>query len=235
MNKKLFLFIKSYNDFMRNNGNQELIYNFNDIEKNLFKSYNDTINIYDKVSKLYPSIKKYIMDNYFKIYLDGNQELLLKNQTCNICEENFNHISAVKMDENNIVHSCCYNNKITKLKALKINNKFDKTDKCLLCKNKFSNNKNIMYRENTFYHKECYTNTIKNAIKDKKCSVCNELLYDLNSELIYCYETKNKDDLFHSKCATKKHIQKSIQTKFNKCSVCNFYVEGKEYIHDECI
>jgi hypothetical protein len=236
MDHDFVLFVTSYNNYMRSLDANEYVYTINDLQCELDKCSNEK-NIYSKIIKCFPTIEKFLLDNYYKIYIDGCQKVIEKNKTCNVCNNTFSQITAAKKDDEGcLIHTICDIKRRNKIKCDNVNALFHEKNMCFICNNDFESKLNIIFTNDKFCHKLCYTNKIKDRVKNNNCSICDRLLYtNLNvDELTFCYERKKPDVHFHSKCMDKKHVQASIRLTFNKCGACRFLIEEKLYIHDFC-
>jgi len=237
MDNDFILFIAAYNSHMRSLNANEYVYTEEQLKSKIDTNCPNRKNMYDKVAKYFPTIQKFMLDNYHKVYIDSRQKLVLRTKTCHVCNNNFGQVCAVKLDEDReMIHATCDKKRKNEMKCRKVNEMFNDFGSCFICSEEFTDNKNVLFTDKKFCHISCYVNKVKDRVKDNKCSICDSTLFtDLNkTELVFCYERKQPNLHFHSSCARGKHIQTSIRLSFNKCGTCRFYIEEKKYIHDFC-
>ena len=95
--------LANYNSEMRSNNDAEYIYSENEILKKIGKKSN----MYDKIREEFPTIRKFLMVNYYCVYFDGVQKMIPKNTLCNICNKDFCFNSSITYNNRNIIHSRC--------------------------------------------------------------------------------------------------------------------------------
>jgi hypothetical protein len=248
MNNDLSQFIEKYNCYMRKRKDFAYIYTMDEILIKLrIKFVNITKNVYDKIGELYPTIKKYTLMNFFKIYFDGKQKLIEKDVACHLCDKSFVHNSSVMYDKennNSIIHGKCNLDRINLKKYNIIREKFKNNNICKICNEECDESDYIVMGDNEhdFYHKFCCVKKVKAKYKKLMCQICNENLFpDINKhKLEFCFEIKNKDEekYVHVICAkttTVKYKKEFAHTNFNKCGVCKFYIIDEEYVHNRCL
>ena len=202
------------------------------------KDIKESSNMYDNLEKIYPTVKKYILDTKFKIYSKGKQLLINRNIVCNVCNESFCHINTVtEVKDNTFVHNnCCDNSELTRQRLMIKNimeDKMSKNDICLVCLDKCLVNQKVVMSDDNFFHVNCCVKRIVDAYVDKKCYICSKLIYTSGS-LIKYYEKDGKQ--VHINCTTRCPgiILTSINMRMSQCSFCKFYIDDKRHIHKIC-
>lgn len=223
------LFISEYNKYARLN-KIKVITSHELLES--IKSY-DVPNVIDKIEILYPTAKKYIIDNKYKIYCNGKQYIIDKDNVCHICNNNFCYSNAVAQQGLTFVHNNCQQNRHRELIKKSMILVLLDNNLCRLCEKKCDEKEHVIMSKGNFCHKSCYLERIKNLYVDYTCFVCNKLLYKYGSVISYCV----KDDKnVHPSCMPKgvKCKKVRIDMRISRCGLCQFYVNDKKCMHDVC-
>lgn len=234
MDENFSEFLSNYNDHMKNNNGEQFILTKVQILKKISEHYFNKVNIYDKISAQFPTIKMFIIKFYCKIYIEGKQVLILKSVNCHKCNHNFSHNTSATFENNIIIHKTCENhhNYDDSLPTMPVDTC------CAICGEKC--NGAIIMDKNLFYHKECCVTTIKNNIKDWSCAICSKLLFpNLNKHKFdYCHLKNDKSYITHVACAkndkSNSYNKTMAHVAFNKCGICKFYVLDTKYMHNKC-
>lgn len=237
-------FLDEYNNMiLKYNDDNILTSNiiFNDLGKDFYSP-----NIYDKLKKQYPTVKKFLIDNYNIIYVDKKQYVVKKNNVCKLCKNDFSsNVIAMNDDCDNIddntdiyIHKSCYNRKKDlekkeKYKHLLLNNNI-----CRLCNLECKHNNAVMI-ENNFFHDYCCKEQLFNTIKNELCINCSLPIVETKNprKVIYCIETKT-NITSHLLCAKNNLLSRykkiEMRLDFNKCCVCGYLIVDNEVMHEKC-
>lgn len=230
-------FLGNYNQYITHLEDESYLLTEKMIMKKLDEEYLNKVNIYDKISVQFPTIRKFILEFYCKIYIGGKQLVMLKMYNCPKCNNNFTHNIAATIEDNKIIHKTC--GILIKDKNIPV---LPHNTMCLLCDTVIDEkDENIVMDKNIFYHKLCCVNKVKNTIKDFSCNICSKVLFPTMTKNRFecCRLKKDKNIMAHVLCAknnvSENYSKTPIHTSFNKCGICNFYIldDGK-YMHEIC-
>ena len=243
MENEISEFLGKYNNYMKDFNEYNYIYSPKEVYRKVCIKCESDTNLYDELAQLYPTIRKYIMLNYHKIYYDGKQKLIRKNEKCHLCNMSFIHICSAALDyenDNKIIHAKCLVDRITLRKFNTVNEFFRANNICKICNKPCLDNNNVIMNEDIFYHKQCCQDRIRNKFKDEICYICKELLFPniYLEKLEYCHEAKDILNCIHLLCTkdkSKKYKKSFAHTNFNKCGICKFYIIDEQYIHKICL
>jgi len=230
-NETIHKFIVNYNLTVED---KEDKLNLEKIKKRVFKTFKNYNNIYDKISTVYPNTKKYILNNYYKVYKDGKQILIEKDVMCNICSKNFSYCSAISYVNDLPCHNIC-KPKVSKLTITE--ELFYDLSFCKLCSLSILKNDCLMH-DDEFYHKECYSNKVNGDHPNTLiCNICSKPIIPVKGKHDYYVDKYDHTNVTHHKCLDDVDGYKRIIKfySFNKCFICNFYIYGSKEYHLQCM
>lgn len=232
MDKNFSDFLGKYNEYMKNSYNENTEITKEEIMERINEKYYNRVNMYDKICVQFPTIERFLVEFYCKVYIEGKQIVLLKTDLCNKCGRNYGHDSAATFENNEIIHKSCEENIVNSDVPVMRPGTLCKL--CgLECKGK------IILEDNDYFHFNCCVEAVKNNIVNWQCKLCEEQLFpNLNKHRMdYCVNKKDKSHA-HVKCAKadkdNKYTKTYAHTSFNKCGICGYYIMDNKYIHNKC-
>lgn len=226
-------FISLFNSHIKaNDGEKISVFKVDRLMREKYGS--DRTNLYDKVGEMFPTIDRYILDNYYKVYNDDCQIIVSKNTTCHLCTKTFEMCRIGTTVEGELIHKrCCKRDNKNNVK-FEFEKMFSENNKCKICSDMIVTIP-VMHEDN-FYHKQCCVNMTIDHYKNLKCFLCDKPIERYKNLIEFC----SKDNLHvHTSCAKAsdrsiKYKKTKVHLSLNRCCVCGFYTSDSKQMHTIC-